>query len=715
MRKREDLIPRIGRAGLVLLAALAPSLLGGYPLAAASALTFGALLLFILAASRPRELTLNARLLVALSLASLLAGLFQLLPMPAALLRVIAPEAIAERAANYTRLGLEAPHLGTISRAPYEGNVWIIRAIAPIAVFFASLSFIRRPDDRRFIVRALVSVGAAFALVGLAHRGLGAERLFGIYAPVYAHPELLTPLLNSNHLAGLFVLTSPLALGLAMSPSRSRNANPNGSPNGKPSGSRGWALAAFFLMSFALLLTGSRGGVAAYLIGLALFALLARSSSAERSLPIPRPLFFTLWGVAGLIGLRLGAAPLLRELHEEAVDAKLILFERGLALGLDAPLFGYGRGAFGVMMSDRYPYDEEVRFAENALLQRAADLGLPLTLLLIGLSIYLFLRAIRGRRSTLSAALIAGLVGLSLQNLVDYSLELPGLAIPAALALGALIIPRGREPERAKRWTKATLIGLAACLSIAFASAANFTFMHDPVRALDELSAERALPSLDDQRRLYDAHPRSAGLALGLAHFYRLYAPERAGPHLNRALELAPFWSRTHVELARWLLDQERPVQAGIHLREAAAIDHRAVRDLICAFIRRGALEEAVEGAPSTSPYDARYLDAALRCISNDEADSRALESLILERSPDHLEANLRAHQRSCRGAGAESEGAEGLRALSRAHPRDPRPALALLACLKVSGDALAAEKEAKAIVARMPYTQERVREILSR
>ena len=96
-------------------------------------------------------------------------------------------------------------------------------------------------------------------------------------------------------------------------------------------------------------------------------------------------------------------------------------------------------------------------------------------------------------------------------------------------------------------------------------------------------------------------------------------------------------------------------------------------------------------------------------------ATSEKLESLILSRDPDHLEAHLRTLQRACRDEGARAEGSERLRALSRVHPRDPRPAFALLTCLKLSGDRAAAEKEAKAIIARMPYTQERVREILSR
>lgn len=702
MPERADRMARSGRFGLVFLAALAPSLLGGYPLWASFILAAASLALLFFAISRPRELSFDARLLASLFLAGLLIALLQLLPLPAPLLRLIAPESFAERASNYIRLGLDPPHTGTISIAPYETNLFIVRALGPLAVFLTSLSFIRRPSDRLFIVRALALIGAAFALIGLLHRGLGMERLFGVYAPVYAHPELLTPLLNSNHLAGLFILCSPLALALAMS----RSPSP------------GWALGAFFLMTLAVLLTGSRGGIAAYFVALALFALIRKSSNTGSatgsSLPLSRPLFFTLLGAVALIGLRLGAAPLIRDLKGEQLDAKLVLFERGLSLALGAPLLGYGRGAFGVMMSDRYPYDEEVRFAENAIIQRIADLGLPLALLFISLLIYLFIRAIRGRRSNLSAALIAGLVGLALQNLVDYSLELPGLAMPAALALGALLIPRRRSAERVQPLSKATLLGLAACLTIAGLASANFIYSHEPLRALNTMASEQALPGRDEQLELLDAHPRSAGVALGIAHFYRIYAPDLAAPQLNRALELAPHWSRTHLELASWLLDQSRPSQAAIHLREAAAIDHRAIRELACDFIERDALEEVVEAAPS-SVYEARYFDALLRCAQGDAERSVALEALILARSPEHLEANLRMLQRSCRDHETRDEGAARLRELSRVHQRDPRPALALLSCLKIAGAEKDAEKEAKAIVARMPYTRERVREILSR
>lgn len=692
---------KIGRYGLVVLAFLAPSLLGGYPLFSALALGGASILLLFLAINRPTGLSPNVRLLVNFFLVFFALGIVQLLPLPAVPVGWLSPDAIAERADNYARLGLEPPPLGTLSRAPYEGSLWIIRVLSPLAAFFASLSLIRRLEDRVFVVRSLVLLGGSFALTGLVHRGLGAEELFGFYRPIHAEPELLTPLLNSNHLAGLFVLTAPMALGFSM----------------KGDEWSGLSLGIFFLMAFAVLLTGSRGGIAAFFIALLVFALIRRGSNQKKPLPIPRPFFLSLFSVALLLGIHVGRDAFLRDYQElkgEQLDAKLILFERGLGLVLDAPIFGYGRGAFGVMMSDRYPFDEEVRFAENAILQRAADIGLPLAAVFFFGFGYLFYRVIRGRRSPLSAGLIAGLIGLALQNLVDYSLELPGLSVPAAVALGALVIPRHRQAANGRQWTKAALIGLVACLAVSLAAAANYALMHTPREALQEIAAERRIPSLDAQRRLLDAHPRNAGVALGLAHFHRLYEPEKAGPYLNRALELAPYWSRTHLELAEWLLSQGQASQAAIHLRAAASIDHRSVRELVCVFVAQGAYEEVVGAAPP-APYDARYYENILRCVPGHSATSEKLESLILSRDPDHLEAHLRTLQRACRDEGARAEGSERLRALSRVHPRDPRPAFALLTCLKLSGDRAAAEKEAKAIIARMPYTQERVREILSR
>jgi O-antigen ligase len=101
----------------------------------------------------------------------------------------------------------------------------------------------------------------------------------------------------------------------------------------------------------------------------------------------------------------------------------------------DFPMFGTGVGSFGRAMLVYQTGDREVFYAEahNDYLQTAAEggllVGIPVVICLVALA-----RGIRRRLTAteapiefwLRAGALAGLVGIAVQEMLDFSLQLPG-------------------------------------------------------------------------------------------------------------------------------------------------------------------------------------------------------------------------------------------------------------------------------------------------
>jgi O-antigen ligase len=118
------------------------------------------------------------------------------------------------------------------------------------------------------------------------------------------------------------------------------------------------------------------------------------------------------------------------------------LTERAIA---DAPLTGFGLGAFAptfrLYRDASLPQEWEVDKAHNLYLELALELGIPFAMLLIGTLALLALKCAVGvvtrRRDQLYPALGIGVtVLLGLHNTIDFSLQIPAVAVTYALLLG---------------------------------------------------------------------------------------------------------------------------------------------------------------------------------------------------------------------------------------------------------------------------------------
>jgi tetratricopeptide (TPR) repeat protein len=150
----------------------------------------------------------------------------------------------------------------------------------------------------------------------------------------------------------------------------------------------------------------------------------------------------------------------LKTLSGAGEEVKLALWPDGLRLIRQFPVTGIGRGAFATVYPalKTEPLQKTFTHLENTWLQLPVDLGVLPGLALLVLFGWAWLAAARQRdlsRPMIGA--LAGAAGVAAQNLVDFSFELSGVAIPFAIVLGlaSRAMPRVRIPRRA---------GLAAVL-----------------------------------------------------------------------------------------------------------------------------------------------------------------------------------------------------------------------------------------------------------
>ena len=251
------------------------------------------------------------------------------------------------------------------------------------------------------------------------------------------------------------------------------------------------------------------------------------------------------------------------------------------ALGLveSYPLTGVGRGAleqaFATVASNagqvRYPW------LENAYLQAFVDWGLPGGLVLAALGVWVFVSALRRlRHDPLLMGPLAALVGLALHELVDFSIELPGVALPALALLGMLHGRREAEPER---WSLGLrprpALFLAPLVVAALALGQGHSRASDAEtegKRLVQVSRDPSVPTetlLALGQAAWNRHPADYYLPLAVAE--RL-VPERhpqAVRWLNAAMVLAPSQPLPHQLAAELMASVGRKKQALLEYRAA--------------------------------------------------------------------------------------------------------------------------------------------------
>jgi tetratricopeptide (TPR) repeat protein len=608
---------QLAEAALAALVVLCPLALGGaapwlpWPLVALSG---AAAVLAAVGAKRQGQSLRFPLLAVPLAAGAALCAA-QLVPLPAGLLEVLSPEAAALREFALVPLGLGGAR--PVSLDPPATWRELAKHLAYLLAFLAAVQVCRSRRARVRLLAVLAFTGAGLAVVGLGHALLGVKSLFGLLPWVHAQPPLVTPFGNPNHLAGFLGLSSTVALGLALTTRPRARALP-------------YALAAA-AGGLGVVLSLSRGGIAFFAFGQALLALLllrGRHEGTGRAVPVWARSAGALLGLVSVLAVgayaaadRLWAEARTADSVEELRHSKVSLWPMMAEAARAFPALGMGRGAFEVAFP-RYqaePNPNTLTHPENAVLQGAAELGVP-GLLLLAVAVWGFARLLRREGlDALELAALAGVAALALHDLFDFSLELPACAVAALVVLAS--VARPRERERAAGGPgglrpSPPLLGAGAGLAVV-GLVALVPGRHRVADAEAELAGlvTSGAPLEEVRARglaLIDRHPSDYLLYRLVASAYAARGREAAGEALafvNRALYLAPRDAVSHRVAARALLALGRHAQGFLEYRLAhEAGDAKAL--LAEALGRARTVEDLAALTPDAPEVAVRLVDA---------------------------------------------------------------------------------------------------------
>ena len=487
-----------------------------------------------------------------LALALLTVG--QAITLPAGLLAGVSPKAAEVRAF------IVGDGAGPLSYEPAASLREVSKLILYALVVWTAFLLGGRSTSRVVVFQTIVVVGLISAAIAIIHRVLGIERLFGLMETAVPTKQMLTTFVNPNHAAGFMALCAATGLGL-------------GEASSDRAGRIGWwaAAAVCAVVSVGLL---SKGGLAGLLLALVLYVSVRRWDW----LRAPRLAIPIVVGV-GVLAAGLWSAfkdTLLDEHHPWQVGVKLAAVQDVLPLIWDHPITGIGRGAF-VSVYPQYktsPLQLTFAFPENLAAQLFAEWGLPVGLaVLVGL-VLVVARRLRGDDPAFIGAM-AGVAAVVVQNLVDFSLELAGMAVSVAAIIGtctsggaAWSLPADRRPTTLAVVVAAT-VGLFGSLWLAFAAG---DLDLDLKRLNRMVQRAQANEPTQGHEALWARHPANPLVSAQVAYLLEVQdPPDYAGAlkAANRTLYLAPTYADGHLLTGRLLMRTGFRQQGLLSIRRA--------------------------------------------------------------------------------------------------------------------------------------------------
>ncbi|MBK6464040.1 MAG: O-antigen ligase family protein [Myxococcales bacterium] len=535
--------------------------------AALIALAFGLCYLPDAAPLRPR---VSASMLVLLAVGLVVYTAVTALPLPASLVRLIAPANadIWERCLR----GFGSPGPGTVSMSldPQATRVEVLRGLTYLLAFATALRFTTRRGGVAFLERVVIGCALFMAAASILHPVLGAERVLGVYRPEYDYGKHLAPILNGNHLAGYLNLGLATGLGvMAMTRSARERVLLAG--------------CCLFLLGMEFYIA-SRGGIATSALSAVIVGLVAyRARRGGRTAAAAGgPMLLVLAAGVGVGLLILAGSEEARGELSSKDTTKLDPILQSLAMIRPHGVFGVGRGAFestfpayrtsGGFITMTHP--------ENVVAQVVVEWGLPCAAIFFGvLLLALRPRWVLAHPTKAPVGAYAALIGLCVHNLVDFSSELPGVMVLAATCAA---IATGREAEGGAipKWARHPRVAAGAALLAtglaAFAAVRGAPGGLYPDReTVGKLATDRTA-----SRAQFDAALRGAILRHpGEPYFFYAAAVRgqalRDGPVLawaGHALERSPIYGPVHLILAR-LFARTVPSQARVEYRLALEQD----------------------------------------------------------------------------------------------------------------------------------------------
>jgi O-antigen ligase len=332
-----------------------------------------------------------------------------------------------------------------------------------LSIFLAGATAMMPRVRIKWLIRRVAALGLAMALFGIVQRGTFNGRLYWVWTPINTAGNAFGPFVNRNHFAGWMLMAAALTAGYVCSllvPHGPRRqllwrqriaAMSSGDMNRLL-----LASCALAVMALSIVWTLSRSGITAFAIGTVLLTAIvsARFRGRRRILTV----LFLLIVVGGALSLKGVGIVYDWFNHTSTLEWRFQLWRDTMAIVRDFPWLGTGLNTYGVSTLV-YPITDRSRHvveAHNDYLQIVSEGGV----LLAAAAVFIVVQVVRAIRAAFaqpqSASLYwvrvgstIGLIAIAIQELTDFSLQLPGNAVLFTLLI-AIAIHRTPRHERPK-------------------------------------------------------------------------------------------------------------------------------------------------------------------------------------------------------------------------------------------------------------------------
>ncbi len=344
---------------------------------------------------------------------------------------------------------LGVPLAGAVSLNPEATATALMRLLTYAGVFWLALQYCRQPANAHRVFKVLTFAGMGYALYGLWVAFSGSRTILWFDKFAY-FDDLTSTFVNRNSYATYAGLGLVCATGLIIRHLIHSLVKPYGRRERlrqiiETMSERGWLLLiAWIAIMTALLMSHSRAGFLSTALALVVLSLLLGFMEGVKLRYVMVIFGFSVL-VIGLFFLFSGEALNVRfGKLLSASSSRPIVYRLVFDALMNEPWRGTGYGTFAeAFQSLNTPglYRPYLK-AHNTYLENAFELGLPAAIALLGIFagfLVLTFRGIRSRRQGVIYPCIgfAATVLVALHSMVDFSLQIPAVAVTYSLIMGA--------------------------------------------------------------------------------------------------------------------------------------------------------------------------------------------------------------------------------------------------------------------------------------
>jgi len=400
----------------------------------------------------PRSETGKPEGLLAAALALLIAAVsLQLIPLSVSNIRWISPETdvvLRRYSVGYPALR-EAYALSIAPRATMLG----LAATGALSVLLLGLARALTRDDTLHIARGVSILGVVLAVAGIVQKAMWNGKIYGFWTPMQAG-DSFGPFVNRNHFAGWMLMALPLAVGYfcARAARGMRQVKPGwrnrtvwfSSADASETILVGFAV---LLMALALTLTMSRSGILGLLGALILsgWFVIRRQATGSRRAIVAGYLIFVALVAAGWTGFESLAARFAQNGTAD-IGGRLGIWGDTWRLAGRFPLAGTGLNTYGAATIFYQTVEPTTHFAEahNDYLQLLAEGGalvcIPAALVILAFAWTVHRRfrevSVESSDYWIRIGAVTGILAIALQEISEFSLQMPGNAALFVLLCG---------------------------------------------------------------------------------------------------------------------------------------------------------------------------------------------------------------------------------------------------------------------------------------